>query len=259
MSHLGLAMDYRAVAESLADRFLTHPLDITMEADMQCRLVEFLRQELDSNDELFATCPTPSMTDDGNYAQYKRPYIDRILNQNAEGQRQLSRVHSEVNLSGPDAANEQIDVVVFDSELDFPIRWNGGSKRYDERDVSAAFELKFIKNQNVISSDFDTHTLREATEAEMRSAEAIEKLDTENRKIETDMERLDDLPTSETYLIVFSHYNYLFQPELLDGNGATKRKNRKVGWTVDSWLSTEADNGSTDILYAHPGGKVWWE
>lgn len=230
-----------------------------MEADMQYQLIERLRQELDSNGELFAACPTPPMTDEGNYALYKRPYIDRILEQNAGDHRRLSRVHPEVNLSGPDAPNEQIDVVVFDRELSFPVRWNGGSKRYDKRDVTAAFELKFITNQNVISSEFKTSTLREASESEMRRNDAIDQLDTQNRKLETDLARLDELPTTETYLIIFSHYNYLFQPELLDGDGPTKRKNRKVGWTVDEWLSTEVERGSTDILYVHPGGKIWWE
>lgn len=251
-------MDYQAVMESLGDWFLKRPMDVTMEADMQCHLIECLRLEFKSNGELFATCPTPPMTDEGNYAQYKRPYIDRIIEQNPRERGRLSRVHPEINLSGPDASNEQIDVVVFDNEFSFPVRWNGGSKRYDERDVTAAFELKFITNQNVISSEFDTSTLRDASESEMRSDDAIDQLDTQNRKIETDLSRLNQIPTPETYLIIFSHYNYLFQPELLDNAGATKRKNRKIGWTVDEWLSTEAQEGQTDILYVHPGGKIWW-
>ncbi len=252
-------MDYRGAADSLGNMFIKRPMDVTMEADMQCYLVERLHQELNSNGELFTTCPTPPLTDDGNYAQYKRPYIDEIVDRRPDQGGRISRVHPEVNLTTPDTPNEQIDVVVFDQELSFPVRWNGGSKRYDERDVSAAFELKFVTNQNVISSDFDTDTLRKATESEMRSTEAIEKLDTQNRKLETDLRRLNQLPTTDTYLIVFSHYNYLFQPELLDGEGATKRKNRKLGWTVDEWFTTEAEEGSTDILYAHPGGKTWWE
>lgn len=252
-------MDYRAIADSLGDLFLEQPIDVTMEADMQCYLIESLRQELKSRGKLYATCPNPPLTDDGNYAQYKRPYIDRIAEEGLNDYRRFSRVHPEINLSSPDAPNEQIDVVVFDQELSFPIRWNGGSKRYDERDVAAAFELKFIKNQNVIFSDFDTSTLRGATEAEMRSDDAIGKLDTQNRKLETDLRRLNQMPTSETYLIIFSHYNYLFQPELLDADGSTKLKNRKVGWTVDEWFSIEAENGSTNILYVHPGGKLWWK
>jgi hypothetical protein len=251
-------MDYRAMADALGNWFLDRPMDVTMEADMQCRLVEQLRRELKLNDTLMARCPNPPLTDDGNYAQYKRPYIDKIAEHSSGTRGRLSRVHPEVNLSGSDAPNEQIDVVVFDRELSYPIRWNGGSKRYDERDVTAAFELKFIKNQNVISNDFDTATLRRASENEMRSDSRIEQLDTQNRKLDYDLARLNELPTAETYLIIFSHYNYLFQPELLDGSGATKRKNRKVGWTVDAWLSAEAEQGSTDILYVHPGGKTWW-
>jgi hypothetical protein len=251
-------MDYGARADALGNWFLDRPMDVTMEADMQCRLVEMLRREFEVSDDLIARCPNPSLIDDGNFAQYKRPYIERIAERSSDKEPRLSRVHPEVNLSGPGAPNEQIDVVVFDRELDYPIRWNGGSKRYDERDVAAAFELKFITNQNVISNDFDTQTLRRASEDEMRSRSRIEQLDTQNRKLDSDLSRLNDLPTDETYLILFSHYNYLFQPELLDGAGATKRKNRKVGWTVDAWLSRETKRGSTDILYAHPGGKTWW-
>lgn len=251
-------MDYGAAVDALGDWFLERPMDVTMEADMQCRLVEQLRRGLGATGDLMASCPEPPLTDEGNYAQYKRPYIDAIAEQSPDGQSGLSRVHPEINLSGPEAPNEQLDVVVFDPELDHPVRWNGGSKRYDERDVTAAFELKLISNQNVISNDFDTETLRQASENEMRSDRRVEQLDTQNRKLEPDLRRLNDLPTTKTYLVVFSHYNYLFQPELLDDSGTTLQKNRKVGWTVDAWLSGEADQGSTDILYVHPGGKTWW-
>ncbi|WP_265112061.1 hypothetical protein [Halosolutus halophilus] len=251
-------MNYHAIADELADWFLETALDVSMEADMQCRLIESLRTELQDADALYATFPDPTLTTDGNYAVYKRPYIDRIA-ECGQNDGVLSRVHPEVNLSDPDGPNEQIDVVVFDDELSHPVFWNGGSKRYDERDVAAAFELKFITNQNVLSNDFDNSTLRSASEAEMRRDSAVEKLHTANRKLEHDLDRLNDLPTDETYLVVFSHYNYLFQPTLLDKDSATLKKNRKIGWTVDTWLSNEAAAGSTEILYAHPGGKTWWQ
>lgn len=250
-------MDYRTLVDELADWFIETPLDVSMEADMQCRLVERLRTELLAADALYATCPDPALTTDGNYAAYKRPYIDHIAKCDGD-EEALSRVHPEVNLSDPDGPNEQIDVVVFDEELSHPVFWNGGSKRYDERDVTAAFELKFITNQNVLSNGFPTETLRSASEREMRKEDAVENLHMTNRKLEDDLDRLNDLPAAVTYLIVFSHYNYLFQPPLLDGDSATREKNRKIGWTVDEWLSTEAADGSTAILYAHPGGKRWW-
>lgn len=44
----------------------------------------------------------------------------------------------------------------------------------------------------------------------------------------------------------------------LNANSSTREKNRKIGWTVDAWLSTEAAKRSTAVLYAHPGGKTWW-
>lgn len=251
-------MDFEMVVDALGDWFLDQPLDVTLEADMQCWLVEQLRNDLEASEELLASCPRPPLTDAGNYAQYKRPYIDAIIEQTTVSPSRMSRVHSEVNLSGPDGPNEQIDVVVFDRELTAPVQWNGGSKRYDERDVMAAFELKFVKNQNVISNDFDAETLRQATEAEMRSDRRIGQLDTQNRKLESDLARLNELPTEDTYLVILSHYNYLFQPELLDRPSATFQKNRKMGWTVDEWLSRETNRGSTNILYVHPGGKNWW-
>ncbi|AXG08459.1 hypothetical protein [Haloplanus rubicundus] len=250
-------MEYRTVADELADWFLETPLDVSMEADMQCRLVERLRDILQNEDALYTTCHNPALTTDGNYAEYKRPYIDRIA-ESGRNDGSLSRVHPEVNLSDPDGPNEQIDVVVFDDELSYPVSWNGGSKRYDERDVTAAFELKFITNQNVLSNELTTATLRSASKAEMRRDDAVEKLHTTNRKLEHDLNRLNDLPTDDTYLIVFSHYNYLFQPDFLDLNTHTYKKNRKIGWAVDTWLSAEAESGSTEILYAHPGGKTWW-
>lgn len=72
-------MDCRSIADELADWFLESPLDVSMEADMQCRLVERLRDTLRNEEALYTTCPHPAITTDGNYAGYKRPYIDRIV------------------------------------------------------------------------------------------------------------------------------------------------------------------------------------
>lgn len=87
---------------------------------------------------------------------------------------------------------------------------------------------------------------------------AVEYLHVDNRGVQSDIDRLDDLPTDETYFILFSHDNSLFQPPLLDADSPTTEKNRTIGPLVDEWLSTAATNESTNILYAQPGGTTWW-
>lgn len=107
-------MDYRAVAELFVDWFLKQPMDVTMNADMQCRLIERLHLECKSDEALFATCPTPSLTDDRKYAPNKRLYISRIIEQGSAERGRLSRVHPEANLLRPAASTDQIDVVATD-------------------------------------------------------------------------------------------------------------------------------------------------
>jgi hypothetical protein len=251
-------MDYHGRVDDLGSWFVEHPLDLNMEADMQCRLIDNLHKAFQKSESLMAACPDPPLNTKGNFAKYKMPYIDQIEKKRSAEEVEISRVHPEINLSDNPDPNEQIDVVVFDEELDHSVDWNGGSKRYDERDVAAAFELKFIKNQNVITGNFDSKYLSRASEQDMRSEDAIARLDKQNRKLQSDLSRLNALPTVDTFLIIFSHYNYLFQPPLLDAPGSTRKKNRKMGWTVDAWFSEVASNNSTDILYAHPGGVKWW-
>ena len=64
-------MEYGSIADALGNWFLDRPVDVTMAADMQCRLVELLRREFEASGDLLTRYPNPSVTDDGNFAQYK--------------------------------------------------------------------------------------------------------------------------------------------------------------------------------------------
>jgi hypothetical protein len=228
-----------------------------MEADMQSRLVHNLLKQFGEEADTASIEPdrfqsTGKMAD---YAEYKRGYVQRIHEEGTESGFEISRVRTEVNTTESDDPNEQIDVAVFDPELG-SVQWNDGSKRYERGDLQVAFELKFVKNQNVLSSSWDVETLKTATEVEARADTSH--LDKTNRKLQQDIARLKQLDC-ESYLIIFSNYNYLFQPELLDDeDSAYTTRGKRIGWSVDAWFTNEATCSDLTILYAHPGGITCW-
>jgi len=79
------------------------------------------------------------------------------------------------------------------------IEWNDGSNRFDPEDFETAIELKYIKNKNY----FPTHSGVD---------DLVESLKTDSNSIESDLEELAALPDhTETFLVIFSNYNYLYQ------------------------------------------------
>jgi len=241
-------MNYQRILDEIAEAFIERPLDFLLEQDLQTRVAEALRHELRNRDSLYADFADASLTySSNNMANYKLPYPKEIQ-QTAEGiENPISRVHTEVavqdHLTAADGWREQIDVVVFRNPLENAIEWNDGSNRFDPEDFEAAIELKYIKNKNY----FPTHSGVD---------NLVESLKTDSNSIESDLEELAALPDhTETFLVIFSNYNYLYQGPVLDTSQTRKKKYTRVGDAMCDWLRANA--GDTHVLYAQPLHSEW--
>jgi hypothetical protein len=241
-------MDYHRILDEIAEAFIERPLDFLLEQDLQTRVAEALRQELRNRDTLYADFADVSLTySSDNMANYKLPYPQQIREKAEEIKNPLSRVHTEVavqdHLTAADGWREQIDVVVFRNQLENAIEWNDGSNRFDPEDFEAAIELKYIKNKNY----FPTHSgIDDLTES----------LKTDSNSIASDLEELAALPEhTETFLVIFSNYNYLYQGPVLDTSANREQKYTRVGDAMCDWL--RANVGDTHVLYAHPFYSEW--
>ena len=269
---------YQSAAEELTDWFVTEPLSIAMETDMQVRLIGWLQTELTDRNQSHGILHPGTTGFNGNKvltgietaANYKEPYVKEILKRqrssgrenSGEGENEgisIPRVRSEVNVTEDGEQNEQLDVAVLKQELRNPVKWNDGSKRYSAEDLEAGFELKFIANQNVISNPWGRAELNELSEEQIRQKD-YDNVAAADGDLQSDIKSLRGLPTENVYLIVLSHYNYLMQEPLCENQENRHRKrNEKLAPLVDKWMCKESSRkGAPDIFYAHPGGAVVW-
>jgi hypothetical protein len=241
-------MEYQRVLEEISEMFKARPLDFLLEQDLQSRVAEVLRQELRCQNALYADFVDESLTySSNNMANYKLRYPQEIQRKVQESETSLSRVHTEVavqdHLTAADGWREQIDVVAFRNQLETPIEWNDGSKRFDPEDFEAAIELKYIKNKNY----FPTHS---------EVDDLTKSLKTDSNSIESDLEELAALPQhTETFLVIFSNYNYLYQGPVLDTSETKKKKYTRIGDAMCDWLRANAED--TYVLYAQPFHSEW--
>lgn len=215
-------MYYQQVLNEIADGFVQRPLDFLLEQDLQTRVAEALRHELRQENALYADFAGSSLTySTDNMANYKVRYPQEVREKTEATEHPISRVHTEVaiqdHLTADDGWREQIDVVVFRDQLQNPIQWNDGSNRFDPDDFECAIELKYVKNKNYLPTYAGVDALEES-------------LKTDSNNIESDLHELDALPDdTETFLVILSNYNYLYQGPVLDTSDTRAEKYKRVG------------------------------
>lgn len=157
-------------------------------------------------------------------------------------------MHTEVSVT----QGKRYDVAVLKQQLDSPIEWvNNGSKRFDAGDLSAAIELKFVKNRCYYPT---TCSIRDDRLIGWTTDEIITRLETDANKLAADLTALDGLPASvETHLVIFSNNNYLFGEPLTEVDRSQPRK-VAAGAAAQRWLSET--RGDTHVWYAHPRGLL---
>ncbi len=243
-------MNYQKTLEGIAKQFVEHPHEFIMEADIQHELARQLRTELKEEGRSEATLATPTL--DGETVSYKQRYQNKIEARMA-ATKSMSRVHTEVRTT--QAGNTQYDIVVFKETIQNPVTWvSSGTKRYDESDITAAIEVKFIKNKRFFPTycDISADKLLDGTDSDVR--DELNTSDSKNSP-EPDLRGLAKLPDDvKTYEVILSNLNYLFEGDI----STDEQKNQKmarVGEVAREWLQNNADG--TEILYGHPFGYTW--
>jgi hypothetical protein len=247
---------FRRAATFVARDFRANPVDYVAEADLQFAVVEALRSTLSP-----ATASVRDPRLRGVADGFKREYPDRVERRLTETG-ELNRVHAEVSVR----QGERLDVAVFRPEITAPVDWvSGGSKRFDEGDLSCVYELKFVKNK----TSFPKHTGHPVAELadEAPTVEALldrvgsddPVLDLEENKLRPDVEELNRLDgVDERYLLLFSNNNYLYHDPTAREVESNRygRLYRRMGAAARRWLRDEAGDG-TEVLYVHPRGTTW--
>jgi len=202
-------MEIKNYCESLAESFINNPANFVNESDLVMNLAYLLREnfkpiKIPSNKSIFE-----------NYSfGYKDGYRKKIEEKITE----FDRIHLETSVN----KGERIDTVVFKEDID-SINWiKNGSKRFNNTDVGAAVEVKFIKNKRYFPKN--NHN----TELDgLNIDDFIDEIDLEENKIKGDIEELNDLETEDVYLLIFSNNDYIIKviKEKVTTNGITFTEN----------------------------------
>lgn len=224
---------YKTSLKKLAADFLRNPINFVAEADLQARLVEILKKNLrNKNCDIKQTNLKNDIPD-----SYKKEYY-RKIQQNLKKEQSIGRVHTEVSFE----KNKRFDIIVFKPKID-EIRIRGpdlagGSKRFEEEDAEAAFELKFIKNKYYVPKE--------------ENAKKID-FDSNYNKIPKDLNSLKSLSkVKKKFLVIFSNFNFFFEnmtsKEKKGGNEEIIKRSEKAR----KKLANEGLENNIDILYTHP-------
>lgn len=235
-------MAYGDTIEEFADRVATNPHQYVTEIDVQVELVVHLNHVLDDTSAEF----TGSLI--GSSPGYKLAYMDAV----EDAFDRFNRVHTEISLqqgTGDDDWRERLDVAVFKEELSHDIEWRRGSKRFHRDDIEAAIELKFVKNK----PKFPTTTkIRNLQDRDISVSDLRDVVDLSANSIKKDIEELGRLD-AETYLFIFSNYNYLYQGNLADTErGDNVELYRRLGDAAEQELAELAEENNVSLIYVHP-------
>ncbi len=125
--------------EKLCKEFRQNPANFVTESDLKVRLVGILRDMLRNETCIIKNHKIGKIPD-----SYKKEYYKEIQNKLANCS--IDRVHTEVSVR----KGKRFDVAVFTPRIGRVLMkgsdLTGGCKRFNESDLEAVFELKFVKN-----------------------------------------------------------------------------------------------------------------
>lgn len=248
-------MQYHRALTRVAEQCTQSPIEFTVELDIQARLVEILRQGLRDSSALSAQFSNKRIEYTGQTQNYKEGYVDHFLSKVGSDNKPFSRVHTEVapyeELIEDLESREHIDVVVFNEQMNNPIKWRGGSQRHHWDDYEAAIEVKYIKNKAKFPADINDTEISEATIEELQTA-----IDLQENSIASDIEELERLPNStEKYLMLVSNHDYLYRGTIADLDQRRQQRYTQLGSAAIKEMQSRAEE--TQILYVHPTGWQW--
>lgn len=212
---------YRSSLKQLAQEFLRTPVNFVTESDLKIRLVEILRRRL-KNDK--CKIGNPEINKPNSYKKKYWREIEEKIKENPG----ISRVHAEVSVE----KNKRFDIAVFKpKEIILHFREEGlagGSKRFEEKDLEAIIEIKFVKNNYYFGKEEDYLNI-------FPRIEDFQNLDKVDRK----------------FLVIFSHFNFLFKDpcEMERKRGPIYKRSKKAREELHK-RTTKRD---LEILYIYPG------
>lgn len=239
-------MVYHEIAEELAKDYIDQPVEFGTEADLRVRLYQLLADKLSEESQTHAEVKDPRLV--GETRSYKQAYKQEIESKLKQHE-SINRIRLDTSVD----KRRQYDLVCFKNQVESSISWvRSGSKRFDEKDLDAAFGLKYIKNKCYppIRCPISDDSLLDMDLAELQSV-----FNEKENSIGSDIEDLDSLPPDITpVLILISNNNYLFAEPLTDEEQNEKKKQR-AGIGSREWLKSAADD--VGVLYVHPYGSTW--
>lgn len=248
-------MRYQTVLTRVAEQCTQSPIEFTVEFDIQARIVEALRDKLCEEGVLNADFVDERIEYTGQTQNYKEGYVNHFLDKVGSAEDPFSRVHTEVapyeELIEDLDSREHIDIVVFAKEMNYPIRWRGGSQRHHWDDYAAAIEVKYIKNKAKFPADVND------SEITGTSIEGLQSnLDFAENSIGPDIEELERLPDlTDRYLVLVSNHDYLYRGEIEDLDNTRQQRYSRLGRAAIKEIQRRSDG--TNVLYVHPTGWQW--
>lgn len=239
-------MRYHKIAEKLGEDYRNQPIEYGTEADLRVRLHQLLSDQLTQDGQVYAEVNEPELV--GETPSYKQAYKENVESKLRQ-RGSINRLRLDVSVN----KRRQYDLVCFNNRIESPIKWvRSGSKRFDERDLNAVFDLKFIKNKCYppIRCPITDDSLLEMDLLELQSV-----FNPNENSIDGDIDDLNSLPPEVTAVfILVSNNNYLFA-ETLSEEERTEHKKRQAGLGAREWLQSSTDD--VGILYVHPYGSTW--
>lgn len=251
--------------ERLGHEFEERPLDFFAESDLQSRLAEYLRAELEKRDELTVTYPggqvmggSPMVFLDQRLKtnSFNEEIEDKVISKAESGtDYHLTRVHTEVY------ANEQfglesdnrMDIAVLSnddmSSVFRPTFWEKGKQKASVEGMSGAIELKILRSR----TDFR----RKISNVDPKSAsvsEIADNIELSFKGIIKDLSKSDRLGGEyaglDTAFVLMSNYDCLYRGSR---HSITRRNydlNRKIGDAIIESIDEEFDNVA--VYYSSP-------
>jgi hypothetical protein len=222
MKRLNLPKDLEDGIDDIREEFREDPTEYLVESSIQYELVNILKDYYGENLDADVSIKN-------NPPKYKKEYVNSF-----KGDNSINRVKAEVNIGkGSGKTDELIDICIFDGEDQVKIKYDEGSKYFDEeeeRGLHTAIEVKYVKNDNLPGSVWENPEKRRKENAELpQSPEDIE--DT-TKQFFKDIQKLSNLNAENKILLIFSNKNIFQQPDNKDEKwteqGKDQENNRKA-------------------------------
>lgn len=227
---------YKHTVEELSQQFQEDSISFLTESDIQAELYQKLNNQVDYEAEIKRQPKIPD--------SYKRSYYKDMTDQD-----RISKTHTELTIQKDEEGHlPRLDVAVLKDKIK-TVHIDKGSKKFEEKDLDAVFELKFIKNRYYFRKEGKKSDLKNLNDKALE-----ERLNFGYQSIGEDIDELNNLEVENKFMLIFSNFNFLFH------NPSEPEKDKelwnRIGRIAKKQIKQKSNN-SVDILYVYPSDSVW--